>query len=139
MKLGVRKILAAVLAAFLNFVIPGGLVAQGRRGADLIVTAKDGRELRGELIAVKADSLLLLDHMTGKDGSAAMAEISVIKLVRESKALTGLLMGFIPGAAGGAVWGALAMHGDMPEPASPPARPGWGRPCRRTYRLTNRP
>jgi len=111
----VRKILAAVLAAFLSFVIPGGLAAQGRRGADLIVTVKDGKEFRGELIAVKPDSLLLLDHMTGKDASAAIAEISVIKILRQSKALSGFLMGFIPGAAGGAAWGARAMHGDMPE------------------------
>ena len=111
----VRKILAAVLAAFLNFVIPGGLAAQGRRGADLIVTVKDGKGFRGELIAVKPDSLLLLDHMTGKDASAAIAEISLIKILRQSKALTGFLTGFIPGAAGGAAWGARAMHGDMPE------------------------
>jgi hypothetical protein len=76
---------------------------------------KDGRAAEGELIAVKTDSLLLFHHISRRDATVALADISVIRIVRQSKPLTGLLLGFTPGALGGAVWGAHASAGDMPE------------------------
>jgi hypothetical protein len=101
--------------ALLFFSLPTLLSAEEKRGANLVITLKDGLQVTGELIAAKSDSLILLDHATGKDGSAALAEISVIRIVRKSKALPAFLMGFVSGAAGGAAWGAHASHGDMPE------------------------
>jgi hypothetical protein len=109
------RLAASMLIVSLALGLPGGLIAKERRGAELVVTLKDGRLAQGELIAVKPDSLLLLDHMIGRDVSVALADISVIRVVRESKAFTGLLVGLVPGAVGGAVWGAHASAGDMPE------------------------
>ena len=40
--------------------LSGNLIAKERRGAELIVQKKDGQQIRGELIAVKQNSLLLL-------------------------------------------------------------------------------
>lgn len=114
MKKSFYKLVATVVAG-LTLVLPRALSARERRGANIIVTLKDGHIVVGELIAVKADSLLLLDHMIGRDVSVALADISVIRVVRESKAFTGLLVGLVPGAVGGAVWGAHASAGDMPE------------------------
>ena len=105
--------LTVLLAAILISGVPVSLDAQDRRGAELVVTAKNGNIFQGELVALKADSLLLIDHATGRDVSVALVEVSVIRVARESKALTGLLIGFVPGAVGGAVWGAHAGDEDM--------------------------
>jgi hypothetical protein len=113
-KTGSRLAVSALIVS-LALGLPGGLAAKERRGAELVVTSKDGRVAQGELIAVKPASLLLLDHMTGRDVSVALTDVSLIRIVRESKALTGLLIGLVPGAVGGAVWGAHASAGDMPE------------------------
>jgi hypothetical protein len=104
MKKGFDKLVATFLA-FLILVLPAALSARERRGANLVITLKDGRYVAGELIAVKPDSLLLLNP-NGKDESIAVADIAIIRIVRRSKAWQGLLIGFVPGAVGGAVWGA---------------------------------
>lgn len=114
----VKASLAVGLAAALIFGLPENLAAKERRGANLIVTTKDGGQFPGELVAIKPDSLLLLDDVTGHDRSVALDDVSVIKIVRKSKALTGLLVGFVPGAVGGAVWGAHASDSDMAELAA---------------------
>lgn len=111
MKKTSRIRLAVLGAAILLSSIPGSLAAKERHGAELAVTAKNGEQVGGELVAVKADSLLLFDHRTGKDLSVNLADLSVIRIVRKSKALTGLLVGFVPGAVGGAVLGAHASDG----------------------------
>jgi len=110
-----RKNLAAVLAVVLIFGLSGGLSAKGRSGADLLITLKNGSKYRGELIAVRPDSLLLLDHRIGKDETAAVADIATVRVVRRSKAWQGLLIGFVPGAVGGAALGAHASAGDNPQ------------------------
>jgi hypothetical protein len=104
MKKGFDKLVATFLA-FLILVLPAALSARERRGANLVITLKDGRYVAGELIAVKPDSLLLLNP-NGKDESIAVADIAIIRIVRRSKAWQGLLIGFVPGAVGGAVRGA---------------------------------
>ena len=114
MKIADHKVTTIGLA-LMFFSLPTLLSAQEKRGANLVIMLKDGIQVTGELIAAKSDSLILLDHVTGKEGSAAIAEISVIKIVRKSKALPAFLMGFVSGAAGGAAWGAHASHGDNPE------------------------
>jgi hypothetical protein len=80
------------------------LPAKERRGAEVVVTKNDGQVLKGELIAVKPDSLLLISA-TGKDESVRVADIATIRIVKKSKAGRGFLIGFVPGAAVGAIWG----------------------------------
>ena len=102
MKLMLGRVVATV-TAFMILALPGALSARERRGADLVIALKDGHQVRGELIAVKPDSLLLLG-LDGKDESVVVADIATIRIVRRSKAWQGLLYGFVPGAVGGAVW-----------------------------------
>jgi len=103
MKIGPGKPVATILA-ILMLVLPGTLSAANWRGIDIIVTTNDGRQFRGELIAVKSDSLVLLDA-DRKDLSVLVAEIKNIRIRRRSKAFQGLLYGFLAGAVGGAIWG----------------------------------
>ncbi|HSA95778.1 MAG TPA: hypothetical protein VLJ16_06995, partial [Acidobacteriota bacterium] len=110
-RIGLTVLWAAVLIAG----VPGSLNAKSRQGAVLVVTAKNGSVIEGELIAVKTDSMLLVDYRAGKDVSINLADVSVIRVVRQSKAVTGFLVGFGAGAVGGAIWGAHASDGDMPE------------------------
>jgi hypothetical protein len=97
-----HKVTALGLALLL-LSLPTLLSAGERRGADLIITFKDGQNVSGELIAVKPDSLLLL---AGKDESVDLVGIRSIRIVRKSKALKTLLggaCGFFAGAVGTAI------------------------------------
>jgi hypothetical protein len=87
------KLVATVLA-FMILVLPGALSARERRGAKLGITLKDGHYFAGELIAVKPDSLLLLNPAQ-KDESIEIAGIRSIRIVRKSKALLGAGCGLL--------------------------------------------
>ncbi|MBP7706842.1 MAG: hypothetical protein KA243_06310 [Candidatus Aminicenantes bacterium] len=78
---------APLLVATLLVQAPG-LGAQERQGAGILITLKDGSQVRGELIAVRPDSLLLLGPGE-KDVSVALADIWRVRIVR--RAPTGLL------------------------------------------------
>jgi hypothetical protein len=116
MKTVTAKLIASVLVvSFL--VLPADLSAKERRGADLIVTRLDGSRLSGELIAVKRDSLLLLNNV-GKDESIDLAGIKSVRIVRRSRA--GLFAG-IGGAAGAAVGAAVGIYKGGGDDESGPA------------------
>jgi len=83
------------------------LEAKERQGAHLKITNKDGGRLEGELIAVKPGSLLLLSG-GGSDVSADIAGIATIKIVKKSKAVTGMLIGGGAGAAFGVFAGIVS-------------------------------
>ena len=101
MKTEAKKLIATTLILSL-FGLPGTLLAQGRRGANLVITLKDSSQIGGELIAVKPDSLVLVSPV-GKDESVNIAEIRSITFARRSKAGSGFLIGFLAGAIGGGV------------------------------------
>jgi hypothetical protein len=107
-----EKVIAAALAFLLFICLPGGLLGQYRRGAEITVTQKNGQRVEGELIAVKPGSLLLFS-LDMKDESVDIAGIATIKILRRSKAWQGLLYGFLPGAIGGAIWGGSQLDDDM--------------------------
>jgi hypothetical protein len=95
-----NKVLVSVV--ILSFLIcSANIIANERRGAELVITRTDGQQIKGELIAVKPSSLLLLDSQTGADVSVEMGEIAVIKIVKKSKALTGAIGGFLIGGGAG--------------------------------------
>jgi hypothetical protein len=97
--------LTACLLIIGLLVLPAALSTKGKRGATLVVTRLDGTLVSGELIAVKLDSLPLLD--TGAaDLSVDFGDIPSVRIVRRSKIGKGVLYGFLGGALGGAVWGA---------------------------------
>lgn len=102
---GIRRQIALALIVSL-VLLPEALSAKGRQGAGLIVVRKDGSQVTGELIAVKQDSLVLLNPV-GKDDSVAVADISSVTVDKPSKAGKGFLIGLLVGGAGGAIAGAL--------------------------------
>jgi hypothetical protein len=110
MKIVTAKLIAsALVVSFL--VLPAGLSAKERRGANLIVTRLDGSQVSGELIAVKRDSLLLLSN--GRDESIDLADVKTVRIVKKSRAGKGALYGFLVGAAGGALWGSANQDSDV--------------------------
>jgi hypothetical protein len=104
--------------------LPVNLIAKERRGAELIIqrigdqarkvkrTQFDGTPwettditgIYGELIAVKPNSLLLLDA-SGKDVSVDIADIKAIRIVKKSKFWIGAGIGVLIGGAAGAILG----------------------------------
>src|SRR4030067_1091313 len=91
---------AALLAA------PGGLAAKGRRGALIKLMKVDGAEVRGELVSVKPDSLLLL---RGGDAlTIPRDKVHSVTLMRRSRKVSSALTGFTIGAMVGAATGAAA-------------------------------
>jgi hypothetical protein len=97
-----------LLMVFSLLVCSGNVIGEKRRGADLVVTKTDGQQITGELVAVKPSSLLLLDSRSGVDVSADVNDIRDIIIVKRSKALLGAGIGFLAGAASGALWAYLA-------------------------------
>ena len=98
-----RKKFIALFLAFCLVMLSANLYAKERRGATLIITKKDGGQIKGELIVVKVkqNSLLILDT-EGKDESVDIADIKVIRTAKKSKAWKyGLVAGGGVGLIGG--------------------------------------
>ncbi len=84
-------------------------------GAKLVIQKTDGQQIKGELIVVKENSLLLKEHDSGADVTAVVGEIKTIKIVKKSKAGKGALYGFGLGATGGGLYGLLLYEPTPPE------------------------
>ena len=91
-----RKTIAA-FCVFSLFWLSGNLYAE-KKGAELIIEKKDSWYERGELIAVKQDSLLLLSSL-GTDVSVDIKSIKTITIAKNSKTGLGAGIGFLIGAA----------------------------------------
>lgn len=74
-------------------------------GAKLVIQKKDGQQLRGELITVKQNSLLLKESESGVDVSSDIWDIETVIIEKKSKALLGVGVGFALGAATGTLIG----------------------------------
>ena len=103
------KMIVLVLACIL--VLPLGLTAQERKGANLLIVKLDGEQVRGELIAVKESSLLLLSE-SGADVSVDVKEIKVITIVKKSKALLGAGLGYAIGVSSMIILSMAATEGE---------------------------
>ena len=101
----------SLFLAFSLMMLSVNLYAKERRGAKLIVTKKDGQQIKGELITVKPNSLLLLDT-EGKDVSVGIGDIKVIRIAKKSKVLMGIGLGLLIGAGTGALIGYGGGGGD---------------------------
>lgn len=77
--------------------LSGTLFAKERQGSKLIVQKKDGEQVKGELIAVKNKSLLLMDSESGADVSIEIGKIKVITIVKKSWLLLGTGIGLLAG------------------------------------------
>ena len=101
----------SLFLVFSSFVLSGNLYAK-KKGAELIVQKIVGQQVRGELITVKENSLLLLDSESGADVSVYIREIKLIEIVKKSKSLAWGGIGLVSGAVIGALIGYL--QGDDP-------------------------
>ena len=96
------KKLISLFLIFSLVVLSTNLYAKERRGAILIITKAGGQQIRGKLITVKPNSLLLLDT-EGKDVSVGIADIKVIRIVKKSKFWKGARIGGFIGLVAGAL------------------------------------
>ena len=94
-----------------SFALSENLYAK-KNGSELIVQKIDGQYAIGELIAVKENSLLLLDSESGADVSVDIREIKLIEIVKNSKSLAWGGIGLVSGAVIGALIGYV--EGDDP-------------------------
>ena len=112
----------SLFLVFSILALSGNMFAKERKGADLIIQKKDGTQIRGELIAVKQTSLLLLERESGGDVSINIADIKVIRIVKKSKLLLGAGIGLLCGAVIGALIGLAEgedpVKGGVPPPLS---------------------
>jgi hypothetical protein len=126
----------SLFLVFSVLLISGNLFAEERRGVDIEIykitqniemkmegtpwesTVQKGipPDFRGELIAVKKDSILLLDRYSGADVTVDLREIGVIKIVRKSKALQGIGLGLLIGGVGGALLGLTSNNAESNSP-----------------------
>ena len=114
------KKFVALFLVFSLLVLSGNMFAKEKRGAEIeiyktkqVINLKmEGTpweklniepNIRGELIAIKENSLILLERDSGADVSIDIADIKAIRIVRKSKALIGLLVGGAFGALLGRV------------------------------------
>jgi hypothetical protein len=101
-----------VLLIFSIIFFCGNLLA-AEKGAQIEIQQKNGRAVKGELITVKENSLLIVDSVSGADVSVLIADIRYITILKKSKAL---LWGGIGSAAGigiGALSGVIAHGGEQ--------------------------
>ena len=98
-----RFISLLLVVSILTLSIP--LTAKEKRGADLIIQKTDGQQVRGELIAVKENSLLLLERDSGADVTVDIGEVSSIRILKKSKILSGAWKGLLIFGGAGALLG----------------------------------
>ena len=89
------KLLIATAFTFVIFMtlVQLPLPAKERRGATVVVTMADGSLVKGELLVVKADALLIYDRDSGLGKSLDLQHVVKLKVIRESKFLLGMIFG----------------------------------------------
>ena len=94
-------------------VMPAGLWAKTKRGALVVVAKSDGIQVKGELVSVQSDSLLILRG--GDVLTIPRQKVHAVTLMRRSRmassALTGFVFGALPGVAWGISYGDSVVHG----------------------------
>jgi len=101
-----QKKFISLFLVFSLVLLSVNLYAKERRGARLIITKMNGRQIEGELITVKKDSLLLL--FAGRmDVSVGIEEIKVITIVKKSTFWKGAGLGLLIGGGMGEIMGGI--------------------------------
>ncbi|MFB0564110.1 MAG: hypothetical protein ACETWK_00350 [Candidatus Aminicenantaceae bacterium] len=114
MRLNIKKFVSLLLI-FSLMPLSWSLAAKERRGAELIIQRIEGIQLRGELIAVKRNSLLLMEYESAATQDIPLDEIDVIRVVKESKAGKWTFYGLILGGGIGALSGYTADPDALPS------------------------
>lgn len=106
-----KFVIVVIVAGLL--VMPAGLWAKTKRGALVVVAKFDGIQVKGELVSVQPDSLLIL---RGGDAlTIPRHKVHSVILMRRSRrassALKGFIFGALPGVALGVAYGDSGTHG----------------------------
>jgi hypothetical protein len=96
----------SLLLVFSVIALSTPLSAKEKKGADLIIQKTDGTQVRGELIAVKENSFLLIERDSGADVTVDIGEVYEIRIVKASKVLRRAGTGTLIGAGIGGIIGA---------------------------------
>jgi hypothetical protein len=97
---GKRPVAAALAAVLILTLGAWPAYAQKRRGASVVVVTRDGGRSGGELIAVKRDSLLVMDE-SGRDHSFELDGVESVVVTRSPRVGMGALFGMILGLGAG--------------------------------------
>jgi hypothetical protein len=95
----------ALVALFV--IARAGLPLEARRarhGATVEVTLVDGGRVRGELLAVKSDALLIYDQETRQGRRLELTTVSSVKAKKRTKFGTGFLVGTLGGLAAAGIY-----------------------------------
>lgn len=85
--------LAVAFLMIISFLCQPLSAAKERRGSTVEVTLVDGKEVTGELLAVKSDSLWIFDHDAGRGENLDLQHVIQVKVLKKARVLQGLAMG----------------------------------------------
>jgi hypothetical protein len=91
---------STVLLTLVTVVALAGMplaAAGSRKGSTVEVTMTDGRMLKGELLAVKTDTMIVYDPRTGKGECLELQQVAHVQIKRDSKFLLGAIIGLVVG------------------------------------------
>ena len=86
--------LTSIFFIFTLLYLSGNVFAKDKRGAELVILKKDGQSIRGELIVVKRNTILLNIHYSSIEVSIDSADIKTITTGEKSSAREGAISGF---------------------------------------------
>jgi len=87
------------ILAMMIFLTHLPLEARERRGSNVEVTLADGSRIKGELLAVKPDVLVVFDHGAGRGWSLDVRQVGEVKVLRKSRFFDGAGIGLCVGLA----------------------------------------
>jgi hypothetical protein len=90
----------SLFLVFSILLLSGNTFANERKGAELIIQKTDRTQVRGELIAIKENALLLLDRESGSDVTINIVDTKVITIEKRQVlewCVPGLLVGTFVG------------------------------------------
>ena len=76
-----------------------------KKGAWIFVTKVSGKQVSGELLVVKEDSILITYNSSGQWEKVELNEILKVRIIKRSKSLLGIGIGVVAGALLGGVLG----------------------------------
>jgi len=82
--------------------------AERKSGNTLALTLKNGQTIKGELLTVKGDRLILLDANSLAGAEIWIGDVARIRVMKKSRLRPGLGLGLLIGGASGAVLGLLS-------------------------------
>jgi len=98
----------------ISLMILQGTMNAEEKGTELVLQKRNGQKVRGELIAVKESSLLLVEQESGADLSVEIKQIKTIVIVKKPRLNYAFFGGLLVGGALGGYLGAT-MYGSGEE------------------------